>query len=195
MHVAGALYSTHGNEAEFFEVKRLVECLFPRARLAAATARPYEHPARAAEICWKNAVIGRLFELHPSVLLADGLEGRAFVFDVDAIAALGIAETAAIRYEPLRKFPTSGFDLSIVCDVHTPADSICDALRQLAGSGLAGIEFVRQYTGAPFGPSQKSVSYRLEVGALDHTLTAEEVAAIRSRVIEGMQAQGFDLRV
>jgi phenylalanyl-tRNA synthetase beta chain len=195
MHVAGALYSTHGNEAEFFEVKRVVECLFPRARLAAATARPYEHPARAAEICWKNAVIGRLFELHPSVLLADGLEGRAFVFDVDAIAALGIAETAAIRYEPLRKFPTSGFDLSIVCDVHTPADSICDALRQLAGSGLAGIEFVRQYTGAPFGPSQKSVSYRLEVGALDHTLTAEEVAAIRSRVIEGMQAQGFDLRV
>ncbi|HEY3455366.1 MAG TPA: hypothetical protein VGK64_12250, partial [Bryobacteraceae bacterium] len=66
---------------------------------------------------------------------------------------------------------------------------------RLAGSGLAGIEFVRQYTGAPLGPSQKSVSYRLEVGAADHTLTAEEVAAIRSRVIDGMQAHGFELRV
>src|SRR6185437_5679655 len=116
-------------------------------------------------IRWKNAVIGRVFELHPSVLQAEGLEGRAFVFDVDAIAALGIAETAAIRYEPLRKFPTSGFDLSVVCDLHTPADSICDALRQLAGGGLAGIEFVRQYTGAPCGPGQQSVSYRREVGA------------------------------
>ncbi len=195
MHVAGALYSAHGNEAEFFEVKRVIECLFPHARLAAAKARTYEHPARAAEILWKNAVIGRLFELDPSVLQAEGLEGRAFVFDVDLPPALRIAVTSAIRYEPLRKFPTSGFDLSVVCDLHTPADSICDALRQLAGSGLAWIEFVRQYTGAPFGPSQKSVSYRLEVGALDHTLTAEEVAAIRSRVIEGMQAQGFELRV
>ena len=101
----------------------------------------------------------------------------------------------AVRYEPLRKFPTSGFDLSVVCDLHTPVDSICDALRHLAGSGLAGIEFVRQYTGTPFGPNQKSVSYRLEVGALDHTLTAEEVTAIRSRVIEGMQEKGFELRV
>jgi phenylalanyl-tRNA synthetase beta chain len=195
MHVAGALYSTHGNEAEFFEVKRVIESLFPHARLAAVEARQYEHPARTAEIRWKDAAIGRLFELHPSVLQTEGLEGRAFLFDVDAIAALRVAQATAVRYEPLRKFPTSGFDLSVVCDLHTPADSICDALRRLAGSGLAGIEFVRQYTGAPFGPLQKSVSYRLEVGALDHTLTAEEVAAIRGRVIDGMQAQGFELRV
>jgi phenylalanyl-tRNA synthetase beta chain len=195
MHVAGVLYSAHGDEQDFFEMKRVVECLFPSARLLAAEARMYEHPARAAEIRWRDAAIGRLFELHPSVLQAEGLEGRALVFDVDAIAAEGTAAASAIRYKPLRKFPTSGFDLSVVCDLHTPADSICDALRQLAGSGLAGIEFVRQYTGAPFGPNQKSVSYRLEVGALDHTLTAEEVTAARSRVIEGMQALGFELRV
>jgi phenylalanyl-tRNA synthetase beta chain len=195
MHVAGVLYSAHGNEQEFFEMKRVVECLFPGARLVAAEARPFEHPARTAEIHSRDVAIGRLFELHPYVLQTEGLEGRAFVFDVDAIAAQKANSTAFIRYEPLRKFPTSGFDLSVVCDLHTPADSICDALRQLAGSGLAGIEFVRQYTGAPFGPNQKSVSYRLEVGALDHTLTAEEVTAARSRVIEGMQALGFELRV
>ena len=195
MHVAGMFYSAHGNEPEFFEMKRVVECLFPGARLAAAEARTYEHPARAAEIQWRDAAIGRLFELHPFLLQTEGLEGRAFVFDVDANTAQGVGSAVAVRYEPLRKFPTSGFDLSVVCDLHTPVDSICDALRHLAGSDLAGIEFVRQYTGTPFGPNQKSVSYRLEVGALDHTLTAEEVTAIRGRVIEGMQEQGFELRV
>jgi phenylalanyl-tRNA synthetase beta chain len=195
MHVAGVLYSAQGNEHDFFEMKRVVECLFPGARLIAAEARAYEHPARTAEIHWRDVPIGRLFELHPSVLQDEGLEGRALVFDVDTIAAQGLAAAAAVRYKPLRKFPTSGFDLSVVCDLRTPVDQICDALRTLAGGSLAAIEFVRQYVGSPFGPDQKSVSYRLEVGALDHTMTAEEVTAIRNRVIEGMRALGFELRV
>jgi phenylalanyl-tRNA synthetase beta chain len=117
------------------------------------------------------------------------------IFDVDTIAAQRLAATSTTRYKPLRKFPTSGFDLSVVCDLRTPVDTICDALRKFAGGSLAAIEFVRQYVGPPLGPDQKSVSYRLEVGALDHTMTAEEVTAIRSRVIEGMQALGFELRV
>lgn len=195
MHVAGVLYSARGNEQDFFEMKRVVECLFPGARLLAAEARTYEHPARTAEIHWRDAVIGRLFELHPAILQVEGLEGRAMVFDVDAIAAQRLAAAAEIRYKPLRKFPTSGFDLSVVCDLRTPVDNICDALRKLAGANLAAIEFVRQYVGSPFGPDQKSVSYRIEVGALDHTMTADEVTAIRNRVIEGMRALGFELRV
>jgi hypothetical protein len=33
------------------------------------------------------------------------------------------------------------------------------------------------------------------VGALDHTLTSDEVSATRNRIIEGMRARGYDLRV
>lgn len=195
LHIAGVLYSAHGNERDFFEMKRVAECLFPGARFLSAEARTYEHPTRTAEIHWRDAAIGRLFELHPSILQTEGLEGRAMIFDVDTIAAQRLEAASTTRYKPLRKFPTSGFDLSVVCELRTPVDSICEALRKLAGASLAAIEFVRQYVGPPLGPDQKSVSYHLEVGALDHTLTAEEVTAIRSRVIEGMQALGFELRV
>lgn len=195
MHVAGVLYSALGNEQDFFEMKRVAGCLFPGVRLLATEARMYEHPTRTAEIHWRDAAIGRLFELHPSILQTEGLEGRAMIFDVDTIAAQRLAASAITRYKPLRKFPTSGFDLSVVCDLRTAVDTICDALRKLAGANLAAIEFVRQYIGPPLGSDQKSVSYHLEVGALDHTMTAEEVTAIRSDVIEGMRALGFELRV
>lgn len=195
MHVAGVLYSAHGDEQDFFEIKRVVECLFPGARVAGVEARNYEHPVRAAQIHWRNAAIGRLFELHPSVLRTEGVEGRAVVFDIDATIAQRRAAAAEIRYKPLRKFPTSGFDLSVVCGLHQPVDTIGDALRNLAGADLAAIEFVRQYTGPPLVQDQKSVSYRLEVGAPDRTMTAEEVTAIRNRVIEGLRALGFELRV
>jgi phenylalanyl-tRNA synthetase beta subunit len=65
---------------------------------------------------------------------------------------------------------------------------------RLAGPDLATIEFIRQYAGPPLPTGQKSVSYNLKVGALDHTLGAEEVTAIRGRIIDGMQALGYELR-
>jgi phenylalanyl-tRNA synthetase beta chain len=60
---------------------------------------------------------------------------------------------------------------------------------------VIGIEFVRQYAGAPLPEDRKSVSYRITVGAPDRTLSSEDVSAIRSRLIEGMQSDGYELRV
>jgi phenylalanyl-tRNA synthetase beta chain len=116
-------------------------------------------------------------------------------FDIDLIEAQKIAsEGPSFRYTPLRKYPTSGFDLSVVADFKTPADSIQDELARLAGANLVAIEFIRQYSGPPLPQGQKSISYQLKVGALDHTMTAEEVTGIRNNVIQGMQTLGFELR-
>jgi phenylalanyl-tRNA synthetase beta chain len=62
----------------------------------------------------------------------------------------------------------------------------------LAGDTLLSLVFVREFA-LPDG--QRSLSYRLTVGASDRTLSADEVGAIRSRIIDGMRASGFDLRV
>jgi phenylalanyl-tRNA synthetase beta chain len=144
---------------------------------------------------WDQTVIGRIFELHPSLLRDAGVEGRAMFFDVDLEMTQQIEARKTIRYHPLRKYPTSGFDLSVVADLQLPVATIQDHLARLAGSALAQIEFVRQYAGPPLAEGQKSVSYHLEVGALDHTLTAEEAMEVRNRIIDGMQKLGFELRV
>jgi phenylalanyl-tRNA synthetase beta chain len=68
-------------------------------------------------------------------------------------------------------------------------------LTALGAESLARLEFVRQYAGPPLAEGQKSVSYHLEVGALDHTLTSDDVSTLRNRIIEGMRARGYDLRV
>ncbi|MBV9406368.1 MAG: phenylalanine--tRNA ligase subunit beta, partial [Acidobacteriaceae bacterium] len=193
-HAAAVLYNAHGDAQDFYELKRVAECVFPGARLSAAVARLYEHPARAAEIHWRGAVIGRLFELHPSLLESAGIEGRAFLFDVDLDVAQRLAAATTIRYTPLRKYPTTGFDLSVITPLRTPVGTVEEKLAELAGPGLAIIDFIRQYVGPPLTVGQKSVTYHLEVGALDHTMTTEEGAVIRNRIIEGMRAQGFDFR-
>ena len=193
-HTAAALYSAHGDEQDFFELKRVLECVLPSARLHAAEARSYEHPTRTAEIEWRRAIIGRSFELHPSLLAAEGIEGRAVLFDIDLRLAQQCAAKLLFRYLPPRKYPTSSFDLSVVADLRLPVQDIQDRLATLAGSDQVAIEFIRQYEGPPLPTGQKSVSYRLEVGAADHTMTSEEVAGIRARIIQNMQEAGFDLR-
>ena len=194
VHVTAVLYSNHGNEQDFFEMKRVAECLFPNLRLTAIEARPFEHPFRVAQIHWGSAVIGRIFELHPGLFQEEGVEGRAILFDIDLSIAQSIAAQRVVEYAPLRKYPTSGFDLSVVAELRKPVDLLQDQITRLAGTDLAMIEFIRQYDGPPLPQGQKSVSYHLKVGAMDHTLSADEVTRIRKRVIDGMQAAGYELR-
>jgi phenylalanyl-tRNA synthetase beta chain len=188
------MFHAHAEEEEFYELKRVAECVFPGARLRAAEPRPYEHPVRTSVIHWRGVELGRLFELHPSLLEGQAVSGRATLFDVDLEAAQAVSEVPLL-YKPLRKYPTSGFDLSVVCALEHPVAEVQDELKEFGGEALVSIEFVRQYAGPPLKQGQKSVSYRLEVGSLDHTLTNEEVTEIRERVIEGMRAKGYELRV
>jgi phenylalanyl-tRNA synthetase beta chain len=194
-HAGAVSYSAAGSEIEFFELKRVLECVLPGARLQQASARSYEHPARAAEVYWGGQVVGRQFELHPAILESEGIEGRAVLFDIDLRLTEELARQVQFKYQPPRKYPTSGFDLSIVTEARTPVLNIQDALVSAAGPDLASIEFVRQYDGPPLKAGQKSVTYHLEIGAADHTVTAEEVTRVRNRILDQLRDLGFDFRI
>ncbi|MCW5981651.1 MAG: phenylalanine--tRNA ligase subunit beta [Bryobacteraceae bacterium] len=189
-HLVAAIYERDGDgRAGLFELKRVGECLMPGLEAAPVEARPFEHPARAYQIRWRGETVGRLYEMHPSMG-----EGRAAMLDVNLQRVRGLG-AAPKRYQPLRKFPASAFDLSVVAGVRELAGEVEKKLRALAGESLETIEFVRQYTGPPLAEGTQSLSFRLTVYAPDHTLTAEEVSGIRARIIDGMRASGYDLRV
>jgi phenylalanyl-tRNA synthetase beta chain len=188
------LYGAHADDRDFFELKRVAECVFPGIQLAAADACDWEHPFRAAQIEWRGSTIGRLFELHPSLLEAEKVEGRAFLFNVNIDLAESLA-SAPLQYQSPRRYPTSAFDLSVIAPLREPVAILQSRLTGLGGDAIVSVEFVRQYAGPPLESGQKSVSYRIEVGALDRTLTSDEVSEVRSRMIDGMRSAGYELRV
>jgi phenylalanyl-tRNA synthetase beta chain len=190
-HLAAAIYAREGDgSASLFELKRLAECLMPGCYVERAPARSYEHPQRAVAVQWRGETAGRIFELHPAL----GVEGRAAILDLD-LAILERLDKGDIRYRALRRYPTSAFDLSVLADLRQPAGELERRLAAAAGDGLVEIQFVREYTGAPLPSDRKSVSFRLTVGAPDRTLSSEEVALIRDRVIGAMRQAGFELRI
>ncbi len=190
-HLVAAIYDRAGDGAAgLFEVKRAAECLLPGAQTQPCEAARYEHPARAAEIVWKGERVGRMFELHPSLVET----GRAAVLDLDLHAVRRLA-TGEIKYTPIRRYPSSGFDLSVMAPLREHAAKLETAMSGFAGPLLESIEFVRQYAGPPLPEDRKSVSFRVTVGSAERTLSSDEVAAIRGRIIEGMRGLGYELRV
>jgi phenylalanyl-tRNA synthetase beta chain len=187
-HLVAALYDRQ--DGGIFELKRVAECLLPEARTVPVEARGYEHPARAAEIEWKGAVVGRLFELHPRFVET----GRAAILDLD----LRLVESLSggrVKYTPIRRYPSSAFDLSVIAPLRELAGKLGDAIAGFAGPLLESIQFVRQYAGPPLAEGTKSVSFRLTVGSPERTLSSEEIAAIRGTIIDRMRELGYELRV
>jgi phenylalanyl-tRNA synthetase beta chain len=181
-HFAAAIYAREGDgSASLFELKHLAECLMDGCEVRLSPARPFEHPERAAAIVWHGEDVGRLFELHPSLIP----KGRAAILDLD-LASMEKLDNREVRYQPIRRFPASTFDITVDAPLRQPAAFVERELVKAASSDLVEIKFLGEYTGPPLKEGRKSVTYRLAVGAPDHTLSSEEVDAIDKRVKTAM---------
>ena len=185
-HLMAAIYGRDG----LLELKGVAECLAPRLEVQETTARSWEHPARCGAIWWQGREIGRLSELHPSLVET----GRAAVLDIDLDLLLELTP-ARTSYTPVRRFPTSAFDLSIVADVRELAGKLELEIRRFAGELAESIEYVREYQGEQLPAGRKSVSFRVVAGAPDRTLTADEITDLRNKIIAGLNSLGYELRV
>ena len=191
-HLCVAQYGKHEDSTALFQLKAVLEAVAPSATVRpAAETRVFEHPARTGDVLLEGQPIGRLFEFHPDFVE----RGRAAVLDLDLDKLQKAAAAKDTRYTPLRRFPSSSFDLSVVVPQRTLSGDIETRLRESAGPELEAIEWVREYSGPPLPEGTKSVSYRLTVGAADRTLSSDDIAAIRQRIITSMQSAGFELRV
>lgn len=187
-HFVAAIFAKDDGVPGLFELKRLAECLLISAKVHPVTAtQPYEHSQRTYAVIADGDTIGRLFEFHPKMIE----QGRAAILDLD-LGTLHDKQHRRTKYKPLHRFPASDFDLSVVAGPRALIADIETVIKTLAGGALLGVEFLRDFA-LPSG--DRSLSYRLTVGALDKTLSTEEVTAVRTRVIEGLRAAGYELRV
>ena len=185
-HVVAAIYSRHDDgRAALMELKRVSALHSGDAEIRPATAMSWEHPSRAAEVILQGQAAGRLFELHPNLIDT----GRAALLYLDLAK---IPTQLAVKYQPVRRFPTSSFDLSVICEGREYAATVDAAIRSFAGELAEAVEFVTDYQ---MPDSRKSLSFRIVLGAADRTLAGPEVTAVRERIIEGLRGLHYELTV
>jgi phenylalanyl-tRNA synthetase beta chain len=186
-HLIASIYSRDTSGSGILEMKRVAGFVLPAFK-AVPDKNPGKimHPDRSATIEVSGQRVGVLYELHPSLLE----KGRAAILDVDLDTLLALPGQPK-KYQPLRRFPTSSFDLSIVAGAHELVANLEGRLRQLAGDNLVSLQFLLIFL---LPGDKKSVSFRLTIGAENRTLTTEEVTRVRERVVQGIKAAGYELR-
>jgi phenylalanyl-tRNA synthetase beta chain len=152
-----------------------------------AAALPGLHPTRSARVLAGGRPVGGIGEVDPGVIAAHGLEGRVGWFEVD----LGLVLSSPRRpmtHGPVSRFPSADVDLAFAVDDAVPAAAVEDTLCRAGGELLESIRLFDVFRG-PQLQGGRSLAWRLRFSALDHTLTEDELAAVRQRCIEAVESE------
>jgi phenylalanyl-tRNA synthetase beta chain len=192
------LPATEGLPDERWHVGGIVEGGFEAARAAVEvvyetfhlpldvdSARfPHLHPGKAAE-----TGAGWLGELHPTLL-----DGRWGVFELD-VARLMEPLPERILYEDVITFPAVRQDIAVVVAEDVEAGALVAAAREAGGGEVHEARVFDVYRGEQVGAGKKSVALHLAFQAPDRTLTDEEAAAVRDRIVAALADRfGAELR-
>ena len=181
--------------ADFFAAKGLLGSTLGAVGVRWSVERsedPFLHPGRAASVIAGGGRIGFIGELHPLVGAAWDLDRVAvWAVNLDRVAELAPAVVAYAAFAP---FPPVREDLAVVVADSVAADEVVSAIQSAGGTELASVEIFDVYRGAQVGEGRVSLALHLEFRAADRTLTDEEVAKIRARIVTALAEIGGTIR-
>ena len=181
LRVAGIL------DGDFARVRGVVETLYAalKAELEVERAEdPLLHPGKAA-----RTSAGVFGEVHPSLL-----EGTWSAFELDLEELAGASREPVIDQDVIT-YPAVKQDLAFAVAEDVSAGDLVAAAREAAGTELHEIVPFDVYHGEQIGPGRKSIAFRVEFRSPERTLTDEEAAALREKIVAALKERfGAELR-
>jgi len=173
---------------DFFDVKGLVETLLERLEVPEATwdygADAAYHPGRSAVLKIGGAVVGQLGELHPRVVDAFGLPAQPVCAAELDVGALLHQWREDRQMTVLSSHPPVYEDLAFVVAETVPAEQVRALIAETGRPLVRDVALFDLYRGDQVGPGRKSLAYALTYQADDRTLTDDEVAKVRTRIVK-----------
>jgi phenylalanyl-tRNA synthetase beta chain len=180
-HVGGI--ADGGFEAARAAVEAIYEAFHLPLEVRRSSA-PHLHPGKAAE-----TDAGWLGELHPTLL-----EGSWGAFELD-VERLMEPLPERILYEDVITYPAARQDIAVAVPEDVEAGAILAAVREAGGDELRDVRVFDVFRGVQVGEGRKSVALHLAFQAPDRTLTDEEAAALRERIVGALAERfGAELR-
>jgi phenylalanyl-tRNA synthetase beta chain len=182
-------------QADFFSAKALLAALLDQLHVSWSVAPrtwPFLHPGRSAVVLAGEQTLGFVGELHPLVADAWDMERTAvFAVDVDKLATVA-EQTAA--FAAFGSVPSLRQDLAVVLADDVPAAQALQSVREAGGETLQEVSVFDVYSGEQVGEGRRSLALALTFAAADRTLTDEDVAPVRERIVAALGELGGELR-
>lgn len=176
---------------DLFDLKGLIESMLAALAISSPRLEPAEHPAfhpgKCAALWADTQSLGILGEIHPAVQRRYGLgQSPVLAAELDLEALLACVPPRRTA-RPVPAYPPVLEDLAFVVDEGLPAEQVAAAIRRAGGELLAEVRLFDLYRGERIGAGKKSLAYALTYQAADRTLTDDEVAVIRQRIIRHLE--------
>ncbi|TMB67022.1 MAG: phenylalanine--tRNA ligase subunit beta [Chloroflexi bacterium] len=172
-----------GGPAGFFEAKAHLEHLLADLRVAAEYREAVEHPylpGRTAKVAIDGRRVGLLGELHPSVAASFEIKQDVAMFEVDLEAVMPHVPEI-VHYKPISPYPLVKEDLAVIVDEDTPAGRVISVIED--SNLVHSVSIFDVYTGQPIPKRKKSLAFSISFQSGDRTLTDEDVAEERKRIV------------
>lgn len=188
-----------GDAQDFYDIKGAVSTLLNGLGLRELqfepAAHPAFHPGKCARVLADGQPLGVFGELHPQVQTEYDLGGdpvQAAALNLDTIYDL-VPERFDSQSVPA--YPPVLEDLALVVDESLPAGQVEALIRQTGGKLLTGLALFDVFRGEQIGTGKKSLAYQLTYQNAERTLTDEDVAKLRQRIIRRLEQElGAQLR-
>jgi phenylalanyl-tRNA synthetase beta chain len=182
-------------QADFFAAKALLTALLDQLHVdwsVQPRTWPFLHPGRSAVVLAGEQTLGFIGELHPLVAGAWDLQRTAaFAIDVGKLAA---ASPEAIPFVAFPAVPSLRQDLAVILPDAVPAAQVIASAHGAGGETLADVSVFDVYAGEQVGEGRRSLALALSFRSADRTLTDEDVAPARERIVAALGELGGELR-
>jgi len=187
------------NTLDFFDLKGILEELAEGLHLEKVSFTPTTadgfHPGKCASFTCGDVTLGVFGEIHPLVKERfDFLQAPVLAADIDLEALLNVIPPL-MTTSPVPLYPPVLEDIALTVDEAVPAGKVEALIRQTGGKNLVDIRLFDIFRSIQIGAGKKSLAYSLTYQAPDRTLTDQEVAQIRGRIVKRLdQELGAKLR-
>ncbi len=178
---------------DYYDLKGIAEALLEGLHLTGIRYEPGQHPSfhpgKQARVLAGERQLGTLGELHPAVHGQHDLGPAPVLVATFALDALMAAAPPRHEMREVPAFPPVLEDLAFIVDEALPAGQVQALIEQTGGSTLAGVRLFDVYRGEQLGKGKKSLAYALTYQAADRTLTDDEVAKLRKKIIGRLERE------
>ncbi len=178
---------------DFYDLKGILESLFhgvhlEEVRILAAQHAAF-HPGKCAEVYLGEQRVGCFGELHPLVKERFELpEAPVLAAELDLNPILtAIPDRYGVEAVPA--YPPVLEDIAVIVDEEVPAEKVEQCIWSAGGKVLRAVHLFDVYRGEQIGSGKKSLAYSLTYQAPDRTLTDEEAAQVRNRIVRRLEQE------
>ncbi len=181
----------YGKEVDFYTVKGIVIDLLGKLGIVESKFLPnesqsYTHPGRCADVFVSNEVMGLVAEVHPRVSANYGINGRAYIAQIN-ISALYKHVVLEREFKELPKFPSSRRDIALLVSDDVLVMQIEDAIKEKGGKILESVKLFDIYTGEKVATGFKSIAFALEFRGIENTLTDVEINEKMEKILKNLK--------